>query len=75
MVWCSEEKSMVAGTPERSEDDIEPSESTDAARMLRDVLAADRGVEIDETPWYGPARGPLESRDRAVGSEYCEPCR
>ena len=37
---------MVDGTPERSEDDIEPSESTDAARMLRDVLAADRGVDL-----------------------------
>ena len=37
---------MVDDTPERSEDDIEPSESTDAARMLRDVLAADRGVDL-----------------------------
>ena len=37
---------MADDTPERSEDDIEPSESTDAARMLRDVLAADRGVDL-----------------------------
>jgi OOP family OmpA-OmpF porin len=43
---CIEEMSMVDDTPERSEDDIEPSESTDAARMLRDVLAADRGVDL-----------------------------
>lgn len=37
---------MVDDTPERSEDDIEPSESTEAARLLRDVLAADRGVDL-----------------------------
>lgn len=37
---------MADDTPERSEDDVEPSESTDAARKLRDVLAADRGVDL-----------------------------
>ncbi len=37
---------MANHTPDPSRDEHEPSESTEAARLLRDVLAAERGVDL-----------------------------